>query len=96
MNSGECVTRVLSPLIAVLAVACSDPSDLMQGWVGRDWSELARVWGEPSDEIMGEDASRTMTYISYWRGGFSETHTCRRVFTTDGAGIIRTLAMSGC
>ena len=91
------MTRLLLPLlIVVLAMACSDPSDLMQGWVGRDWSELVNVWGQPSEEIMGEDASRTMIYVSYWSNGLFETHACRRVFTTDREGTIRTLSLSGC
>ncbi len=28
-----------------LAAACSDPSDSMHGWLGRDRSELIRIWG---------------------------------------------------
>lgn len=90
------MTRWLLPLLAVLAAACSDPRDLMQSWVGRDGSELASVWGQPSEDIMGEDASRTMIYVSYWSSGPFEIQTCRRIFTTDGGGIIRTLSASGC
>jgi hypothetical protein len=90
------MTRRLLPLIVVLVAACSDRTDLMQSWVGRDASELASVWGQPSEDIMGEDASRTMIYVSYWSSGPFEIQTCRRIFTTDGGGIIRTLFASGC
>lgn len=45
---------------------------------------------------MGEDASRTMIYVSYWSSGPFEIQTCRRIFTTDGGGVIRTLSASGC
>ncbi len=90
------MTRLLSALIMVLTAACSDPSDLMQGWIGRDRSELAGVWGQPSEEVMEQDAGRTVIYVSYWSNGLFETYTCRRMFTTDAAGIIRTTSMSGC
>lgn len=96
MKRGESVTRMLLPLMVILAVACSDTNDLMHGWVGRDWNELASAWGEPSEETRGDDASRTIIYVSYWSDGFFETHVCRRVFTTDSRGIIRVLSSSGC
>jgi len=96
MKRGAFVTHVLSPLMVVLAVACSDSNDLVHNWVGRHGSELTRVWGEPSEDITGDDARRTMVYVSYWSDGFFETHICRRVFTTDSRGTIRVLSSSGC
>jgi hypothetical protein len=93
---GKSIAYVLYSLLVVLAAACSDPNDLMHGWVGRDWNELANAWGQPSEEIRGDDASRTIIYVSYWSDGFFETHVCRRVFTTDSRGTIRVLSSSGC
>jgi hypothetical protein len=83
-------------LILLFAVGCMDPNDLMQGWIGRDGSELVRVWGQPSEEVKGENAVRTIIYTSYWMDGPRATHTCRRSFTTDARDIIRSLSTSGC
>jgi hypothetical protein len=68
----------------------------MQGWVGRSGFELVHVWGQPSEEVMGEGAGRTLVYVSYWSGGFFDSYTCRRVFTTNQADVIRNHSMSGC
>lgn len=95
-KSGEFVARLLPASVVVLIAACSDPSDLMQGWIGRDRSELARVWGQPSEEFTREDAGQTMIYVSYWSNSLLETYTCRRMFAADAAGTIRTASMSGC
>lgn len=83
-------------LIAVLSSACSDRSDVMHGWLGQSGIELIHVWGQPSEEVRGEGAARTLVYISYWSGGFFESYACRRAFTTDDDDVIRTLSRSGC
>jgi hypothetical protein len=83
-------------LLTVVSLACAKPGDVTQAWLGHGAGELANVWGQPSEEVTGADASRTMTYVSYWSNGLGSTHTCRKVFTTDGAGIIRAASMSGC
>jgi hypothetical protein len=83
-------------LVMFFAAACSDPSDSMRSWIGQDGSELIRVWGQPSEETDIEGAGRTMTYISFWKDGFFETYTCRRAFTTDAEGVIRSQSASGC
>jgi hypothetical protein len=82
-------------LIAVLSVACTDLSDVKHGWLGRRGSELVHVWGQPTEEVVGGGAARTLVYVSYWSGGFFESYTCRRVFTIDDD-VIRRFSMSGC
>jgi hypothetical protein len=69
-------------------VACSDGSESMRIWVGRQDSDLTRVWGQPSEVVIEDDAGRTLVYTSYWLSGFGKPHQCRRAFTTDRVGTI--------
>ena len=77
-------------------IACSDASDSMHSWIGHGGDELVQVWGQPSEDTGAQIDGRLITYISYWSMSFSHTNTCRRVFTTDGQGIIRTVSALGC
>lgn len=82
-------------LVSLLAGGYSKTSDTMQGWTGRHRDELVKTWGVPSQETTLENGGKSIVYISYWGNGYGH-YTCRRVFTTDAEGIIRSRSSSGC
>ena len=85
---------VLSLTFWIATAACSQETDPLQRWIGRDVSMLVQVWGEPTQETSYLDG-RAMIYTSYWQDGYSD-HRCQRTFGVNARDIIISLSSSGC
>lgn len=84
--------------MAWLFMACTNPVQSSAEWVGRTGSGLQQTWGQPSETTPNHAArgGRTLTYISYWQGGFGVPRTCRHTFETDANDVIVSHMASAC
>jgi hypothetical protein len=87
--------HVIVMLSLCVAAACTNAGDHPEGWIGRAASELAHVWGPPSEHTSAVGGG-SMVYISYWQDGFSKAHVCRRTFAVDARGMIASQTSAGC
>jgi hypothetical protein len=81
--------------VTLFASGCSRVDETARGWIGHHRNELVQTWGAPAQETMLPGGGRLMLYNYNWEDGYSR-HTCRREFTTDAQGVIRSASSAGC
>jgi hypothetical protein len=86
--------RLLLPLLCVFLLGgCL--SQTMSAWEGKHRDNLIQEWGQPRQETELSDGGTSLVYIRTWADQHGVS-TCRMVFNTDDAGIIRSWSDEGC
>ncbi len=81
--------------MVLFASGCPTGDETLRGWIGHHRNELVQTWGAPAAEMLLPDGGRLVLYSYNWEDGYGQ-HVCRREFTTDARGIIRSASSDGC
>ena len=84
---------LLPILVVVLLGGCL--SQKMSAWEGKHRDDLIQKWGPPSQETTLSKGGGSLVYIQAWANQYG-ANTCRMVFNTDEAGIIKSWSYYGC
>lgn len=89
---------MILPLVFLLT-ACGTLNKSMGQWVGKHQDELVGTWGPPTNMATLTDGRHSLVYVTQGSNtefGLRCYGTCRKVFTTDKAGMVQSFNYSGC
>ena len=91
--------QVIMAIALLLLAACGTIRASMDAWVGRHQDDLIAVCGPPTNTATLSDGRQSLVYVTQGANtefGLQCYGTCRKVFTTDKVGIVKTYSYSGC
>lgn len=93
------MSRILILAPPFLLAACGTLDRNMKQWVGQHQDELIATWGPPTNTATLSDGRQSLVYVTQDANtefGLKCYGTCRKVFSTDKAGVVKSFNYSGC
>jgi hypothetical protein len=91
--------RMIMVSLLTLLAACGTINKSMERLVGQHQDELVGAWGPPTNTATLTDGRQSFVYVTQGYNtefGLRCYGTCRKVFTTDRAGMVQSFNYSGC
>ncbi len=92
------IRMILIPL-SLLIAGCGSINASMERWIGQHQDQLISTWGPPTNTATLTDGRQSLVYVTQGYNtefGLRCYGTCRKVFTTDKDGVVKSFNYSGC